>query len=392
MGDPHLKCSDSAKFICNICGGECPPPGGGFRRESAPCPHCGSVMRERALAALLSTEFFGMSVALTELPTMKCLRGIGMSDTPALAEHLAKKFDYTNTFYHQAPYFDAAHVDQTDAGRYDFIFSSEVMEHVIPPVENAFAALARVLKPEGVLLLTTPYNLEGKTEEHFPDLYEYSLASVGGRAVLVNRRRDGRIEVFENLTFHGGQGSTLELRAFTQKSLCEVLRGAGFSDVRLAAEDIPEFGIHHAETWSLPLAVRKGAFKPFPADFARAHRDLARQAANLEHELVLLRKDYQSYAAFHEENHRELQADIAARTEWARKMESDLEVRTQWALALQRENEEAARNTGQAQKSEREAWERVTALEKSLAETRALQGQLERRLWTRVGRKLGMVK
>lgn len=39
----------------------------------------------------------------------------------------------------------------------DFIFSSEVIEHIYD-TENAFKELARILKPGGKILLTTPYH------------------------------------------------------------------------------------------------------------------------------------------------------------------------------------------------------------------------------------------
>ena len=39
----------------------------------------------------------------------------------------------------------------------DFVFSSEVLEHIYD-VENAFSEVARILKPGGRLLLTTPYH------------------------------------------------------------------------------------------------------------------------------------------------------------------------------------------------------------------------------------------
>ena len=128
------------------------------------------------------------------------------------------------------------------------------MEHVPPPVERAFMNLNRMLKPDGMLLLTVPYTIDGRTAEHFPELHEYALAAPGGRTVLVNRRRDGSLEVFENLSFHGGDGSTLEMRVFTETSLKETLAAAGFASVHIASEDVPEFGVQHEETWSLPGA------------------------------------------------------------------------------------------------------------------------------------------
>jgi hypothetical protein len=144
-----LKCSGSGKFLCNICGTECECPPEGFSREGEGCPVCQSSMRVRALIALLSQELLGVSMALSEFPVLKGIRGIGMSDSPQLAERLAAKLDYTNTFYHQAPRFDVTHPDPNDFDRYDFILTSEVMEHVPPPVELAFENLFRLLKPDG---------------------------------------------------------------------------------------------------------------------------------------------------------------------------------------------------------------------------------------------------
>jgi SAM-dependent methyltransferase len=195
-------------------------------REVPSCSACGSTVRLRSLIALLSREVFGVELAIPDFPVLKGIRGFGMSDAPELAQRLAEKFDYTNTFYHQEPRLDIAdptpeHLAE-NTGRYDFILSSEVLEHVSPPVERAFANLNRMLKPAGLLVLTVPYRIDGHTAEHFPELHEYSLASPGGRTVLVNRRRDGSLEVYENLSFHGGAGSTLEMRVFTETSLKEI--------------------------------------------------------------------------------------------------------------------------------------------------------------------------
>jgi SAM-dependent methyltransferase len=200
-----------------------------------------------------------------------------MTDWPELARRLAEKFDYTNTFYHQPPLFDVTRLDDRDRGRYDFILSSEVMEHVPPPVERAFETLSAMLKPNGLLLLTTPYEVDGKTAEHFPDLHEFTLATLGGKMVLVNRTRHGETAIFENLTFHEGLGSTIEMRVFSRESLEQTLLGAGFQSVHFAAEKWPEFGVDHTETWSLPIAARKGKFQAPVAELARQFADIARE-------------------------------------------------------------------------------------------------------------------
>ena len=258
---------------CNICGSQLAP---GIRdREAAGCATCSSNIRLRSLIALLSNELFGTALALTEFPILKSVRGIGMSDNPEIARRLAEKFDYTNTFYHQAPYFDATRLDERDRGRYDFILSSEVMEHVPPPVERSFENVCAMLKPDGVLLFTTPYEVEGKTLEHFPDLHDFTLANVAGRMVLINRTRDGRTQILDDLTFHGGRGSTLEMRVFSRESLEQTVLGAGFREVHFAAEQWSEFGIDHSETWSLPVAARKGKFQAPVAELARQFAEIA---------------------------------------------------------------------------------------------------------------------
>jgi hypothetical protein len=57
------------------------------------------------------------------------------------------------------------------------------MEHVPVPLERSFETLFRMLKPDALLLMTTPYTLHGKTAEHFPELHEYALAAPGDRTV-----------------------------------------------------------------------------------------------------------------------------------------------------------------------------------------------------------------
>jgi SAM-dependent methyltransferase len=381
------KPAAAQKFVCNVCGVECLRTPGPIGRETASCLNCLSTVRLRGLAALLSRELFGADLTLPDFPRLKSLRGLGMSDPPALASRLAEKFDYINTFYHQPPQLDITQIAEADAGRYDFVISSEVMEHVPGPVEHAFANLHHLLKPEGFLLLTVPYRLGGGIDEHFPALHEYTLASPGGRTVLINRRRDGAVEVFEDLCFHGGHGSTLELRVFSEEALRQVLACAGFSQVRIAAENVPEFGVEHAETWSLPVIARKGRSTPPAPELALAYRDAVRRAGVLERELNALRAEYDRFIEHHQTSHAEWERQSTERVEWVRKVERDFEERTEWARSLEKEKDQALTEVRRAQASEAEAWQRAAALERELGEVRSALTQLQMRLWTRIGRK-----
>src|SRR5262249_31778355 len=146
-----------------------------FDREKPSCSSCGSNVRTRGLIHTLSMELFGASMPLPDFPRIKSLRGMGTSDSYQYAGRLAEKFDYRNTFYDRAPRFDILHPAQEEYGKYDFVISSEVFEHVAAPAEAAFHNVCRLLKPAGFLLLTVPYSTEGTTVEHFPDLHQFGL-------------------------------------------------------------------------------------------------------------------------------------------------------------------------------------------------------------------------
>jgi len=375
-------------FICNVCGASCPRPAEGLGRETENCATCGSTVRLRALIALLSRELFGVVMALPEFPVLKGIRCIGMSDAPDLAGRLSEKLDYTNTFYHQAPQFDVTQPDPRDCGRYDFILSSEVMEHVPPPVEQAFATLNAMLKPDGILLMTTPYTLGGETAEHFPELHEYTLAAPGGKTVLVNRRRDGSIETFENLVFHGGHGSTLEVRLFSEDSLREALLGSGFTAVHFAAENWTEFGVEHSETWSLPIAARRGQFQPPADELALQYREAMRLAARKIRDLQAITAEYERHISFHNMSHAQMQRDMEDRIAWIRKVEEQFEERTRWAMDLKREREEAVDAFRHAEGSEKEAWQAVASLSKELEKAQADLDRIKAARWMRLGQKL----
>jgi SAM-dependent methyltransferase len=253
-----------AKFVCNICGAGNAWSGEAFEREKRSCASCGSNQRERGLLGALAVELFGTRLALPHFPRVKSWRGLGTSDSPSYANRLAQVFDYRNTFFDRAPRLDLARLDPSDAAQapeqYDFIVSSEVFEHVAPPLEAAFHNAWALLKPGGVLVMTVPYHLDPAVE-HFPDPGEFGLADVGGRIVLVSRAKTGEVQVHEDLSFHlSGSGPSLEMRICSEESLRAALSDAGFSSVRIHAESYRPFGIVPAESWALPISARKGTY------------------------------------------------------------------------------------------------------------------------------------
>lgn len=212
-------------------------------------------MRTRTIVHLLTTELFGRSMALSEVPRRTDLVGIGLSDSPGYAVPLAKRLGYTNTYFHTEPRLDIADVPADRTAEADFIIASDVFEHVAPPVARAFANARQLLKPRGVLIFSVPYSLAADTVEHFPDLYDYRLIEVAGVWRLENRTSDGRLQVFTDLVFHGGPGTTLEMRLFSRAALEREFRAAGFARMRIADEPCPEHGIAWPEPWSVPMVA-----------------------------------------------------------------------------------------------------------------------------------------
>ena len=255
-GDPaSIPPGAAIPFRCNLCGTPNTGTLAALSRETLTCTHCGSNVRFRAMAYLVTREVLGRALALPDVPVRKDIAGIGLSDAHAYAQPLAEKFDYENTYYHTDPRVDISNIAPERVGRYDFLIASDVFEHVLPPVARAFENARRLLKPGGKFIFTVPFTLEPDTREHFPDLHDWSLAETDGTWTLTNRTRDGREERFSDLVFHGGPGSTLEMRVFSRAALERAFRDAGFARVRIASEPYLPFGIHWPEPWSVPMVA-----------------------------------------------------------------------------------------------------------------------------------------
>ncbi len=175
-------------FTCNICTAPCRAET--LEREESSCPQCGSNVRFRWIVHALSKKIFGESLPLARFPAQRELRGMGLSDPLCIAEVLARRFDYRNTCFDREPRFDIMAPLDTSA-EFDFVVASEVFEHVRPPVQKAFDNLARLLRPGGFAVFSTPWESEGDTVEHFPNLYDWQLVKLRSGYVLLNRNVKG---------------------------------------------------------------------------------------------------------------------------------------------------------------------------------------------------------
>jgi SAM-dependent methyltransferase len=397
-------------FICNVCGTHNTGVET-FGREVPNCTGCLSTVRIRALLYAFSQELFGAPLLLRDFPALKGLRGVGMTDSDSYAKILAEKFDYRNTFFDRDPRLDITEFDARDEGTLDFLISSEVFEHVKPPFEKALENALRFLRPNGVLILTVPYAPQGPAIERFPQFEDAGLVQLRGGAVLVNRTAQGDLQVFDKLIFHGGAGSTLEMRRLSEADLRSALLAAGFTGLRFYTEDYAPFGVRHTESWSLPVAARKQPFS-FSASvradlmrqFGELRQEISRLCARLEHEAGQNAELHNALAQRTEWAHgledelkaereiiAQLQADLVSRTEWARDLERQLEEATNSAAALAAEVESRTKwaQDLDGQFQERTAWalqlnHRTEELDRELRTLRAAK-------WNRLGRLLRLL-
>lgn len=244
------------EYRCNICGGKNQLESRKFHRELALCEKCGANARFRGIIHVLA-GFLGNAGRgpLREWPRRTNIFGIGMSDWPGYATLLMEKFSYENTFYDRPPQLDIQNPTEAQLGKYDFVISSDVFEHVLPPLQQGFDNLLALLKPGGALVFSVPYTRSLETMEHYPGLHEYEILDFRGGKILVNRNEAGALEVYDNPVFHGGEGATLEMRLFCEADVLNRLARAGFTDILVHDQPHLPIGFYWPELMSADPAV-----------------------------------------------------------------------------------------------------------------------------------------
>ena len=250
----------SLHYSCNICSAPNTALAASLERESGACSSCGANVRFRSVAAVLTKHLFGDVVALGDIAANQAICGVGMSDASCYADRLAAKFNYTNTYFHCQPHLDVTAPEAHWMGKQDFVIASDVFEHLEPPIQRAFDKMYALLKPNGIAVFSVPYTFEAESREHFPNLHSFTIQQESADAwVLNNVARDGEVEQFRDLVFHGGPGSTLEMRLFSLAALNRHFTAAGFIDVRVHSEPYFEHGIFWLHPWSVTISAKRGA-------------------------------------------------------------------------------------------------------------------------------------
>lgn len=259
----HFEGDAAVSYRCNICDTQVGDIDRNTGSEGSLCPGCDSNIRLRAVARIVSEVLFGKTLPLSQFPKDRPIVALGISDAVPFAYCMRRALrGYQNTQFDPAlvtsdsPNFDIKSPLPQFIAAADVVTCSEVLEHVEPPVQPAFDGLFALLKPGGSLVLTVPCGL-GKTLEHFPALYEWRLEQRGAKRMLINRARDGQIQEFDNLVFHGGGDAVLEMRVFGMEDIVAHLAAAGFTDIRIHDESDLEHGIVYNHPWSLPVSARR---------------------------------------------------------------------------------------------------------------------------------------
>ena len=257
---PHRPGTNNSTldFVCIICGLCNTLPSESFDREAGSCVSCGSTVRHRSIIYLLTKYLLGKPQVLNLVSPME-FQGVGLSCSEAYAKYLKRSFQYTNTFVDRRPFLDI----NSPPGYYkglDFLISSEVFEHTLPPAMLAFEGANQILKEGGLLFLTIPYALIEQSLEHYPGCIGYQKVDLeDGKTAVELRMQDGSTVLDENPVWHGGVGKTLEMRVYARSNMMQFLQDASFEVLEEFAYGVPSFGIVTTlgENWGLPIVARK---------------------------------------------------------------------------------------------------------------------------------------
>lgn len=218
-------------------------------REKCFCGSCGCSWRDRAIGFGVLHGLKSASGPLRSRARDTSIRGLGVGDSDSLSVALSTAFDYVNTHVNRFPELDIRRIPSSLTGQFDFVTCSDVLEHVLAPVELAISGLNNLLSDQGFAVLSVPVYPAFK--EHYPGLVEWR--EVEGRIDWVDEH--GAAQTDESPTFHGGTGRTLELRQWTAETFEAAVLEGGFSQVE-PLPFVPSIGVPHLFNMGCWLAYR----------------------------------------------------------------------------------------------------------------------------------------
>jgi SAM-dependent methyltransferase len=155
----------SASSLCNICWWQGERFEGINHSESATCPACGSIARDRFL--------FYCFIACSPQRRYRILE-----TSPRLGEPyrraMALWFDYTASDFDERAHRSGLHLDLQDLaledGSLDILLTPHVLEHV-PDTTRALKEIRRVLAPGGKMFLQVPVQQGWTAPPEVPELH-----------------------------------------------------------------------------------------------------------------------------------------------------------------------------------------------------------------------------
>jgi SAM-dependent methyltransferase len=154
-----------AEAVCNVCGWRGRGFDGVAHSESALCPVCGSIARDRFL-------YWCWTRRAPYDPAARVLETSPRMDQ-TYRDRMAERVDYTSSDYDESAHRGAMRLDLQDIdlpdGCLDVVLTPHVLEHV-PDTDRALAELFRVMRPGGHVFLQVPVP-QAKTK--VPDEPEY---------------------------------------------------------------------------------------------------------------------------------------------------------------------------------------------------------------------------
>jgi GT2 family glycosyltransferase len=148
---------------CNLCSRRWSTPLAELSGEARTCPSCGSTVRLRAIARLLSVELFGESLAMANFPMRRDLYGLGLDESAALGGPLAERLSFTSLHANPETGLDNTTLGITMEGKFDFVIATDLLNRA-EPVGKMMANLQRLLKPGGLLLCGSVSDLEDRLQ------------------------------------------------------------------------------------------------------------------------------------------------------------------------------------------------------------------------------------
>lgn len=211
----------------------------------------GYISRNRALWYILSHYLYGELKVLCDAPSNKTIRGLGINDTEYNKE-LSALFDYKNYQIHTTSSFttltpeeqshkiDLYNINFYIHNNYDFITCSEIVSHIspYPGLAVAFKNLHSMLRPGGILVLSTPYMKGGEYKERHPSLHSYEVikpSSPHGTSaawMIKNKTADGADEIIPPTVIYNSEDpASIEMRIMNDAELERLLSDAGFTKI-----------------------------------------------------------------------------------------------------------------------------------------------------------------